>query len=198
VNVRVSPRSHYDLAWKTHSRNHEPEFPLARSRLVQVHEVHVNGGPRELFVELRVQMEKRFCKRTQATDPHAGRRERVHPHNQTKAIPRTVGIQAQPLYGLAAGHNRFDNDLYGNKRRSRESGSDDRGVFLNCFQRFFSIEMLAARNKPKLHARKINHPLASTSTIDAEYLTRAAMAGLINDTVTPANALVSPGALRLI
>jgi hypothetical protein len=142
-------------------------------------------------------MEKRFCKQTKATDPHAGRRERVHPDNQTNAIPRTVGIQAQLLYGLAAGHHRLDNDLYGNKGRRRESGSDDRRVFLNGFQRFFSIEMLAARNKPKLEARKIDHALASTSTIDAEYLTGAAMAGLINDTATPANALGSPGALRL-
>ena len=54
--------------------------------LVQVHEIHVDLGPRNLPVVLSVKMGKGFFEQAQTGDPHLGRREGVHPGNQADAV----------------------------------------------------------------------------------------------------------------
>ena len=61
------------------SRLDVAEFPVAVCGLVQVHEVHVETGPGECFVGLRVKVQQRLAQRVEAPDPHLGRGERVHP-----------------------------------------------------------------------------------------------------------------------
>ncbi len=41
-------------------RADEPELAAAVGRLVEVHEVHVDRRPRDLAIELRVQMQQRL------------------------------------------------------------------------------------------------------------------------------------------
>ena len=57
-DLRVAPMTDDRLPAQTHSRLDEPELAVAVCRLVQVHEVHVDLGPRQLAVELGVQMEQ--------------------------------------------------------------------------------------------------------------------------------------------
>src|SRR5215470_5632154 len=119
----VTRRADYNFAREPHSRSDEPEFPVPMSRLVQVHEAHVDRGPRELFIELRVQVEIRLNKRSQPPDPHASGGESVHPGDQADAIARSVGLQTQPLDGFAGSDYRLGDDLYGNERRCGKSPS---------------------------------------------------------------------------
>ena len=55
------------------------EFAVAVGALVQVHEVHVHGVPRNFCIVLCVQMEHGLVEQFEAMDPHFGRRECVHP-----------------------------------------------------------------------------------------------------------------------
>ena len=66
------------------------ELAVAVRGLVEVHEVEVDGVPRQLDVGLRVQVQQRRAQRVEAGDPHLGRRERVHPGDH--ADDRVVGV----------------------------------------------------------------------------------------------------------
>ena len=48
------------------------EFPVAVSGLVEIHEIHVYFGIRQPFVELRMQMQKRFQQYLKRVYPHFG------------------------------------------------------------------------------------------------------------------------------
>ena len=50
-----------------------PELAVAVRGLVEVHEVEVDGVPRQLDVRLRVQVQQRGAQRVEAGDPHLGR-----------------------------------------------------------------------------------------------------------------------------
>src|SRR5262249_33178062 len=150
MNTCVAPRADHNLAGQPHSRSKEPEFPVAMSRLVQVHEVHINGGPREFFVELCVQVEMRFSKGAETADPHSSRRKTVHPRDQADALARTGGIQAQLLDGPTGGDYRLSDDFYRDDGRRGKRGSDRCSVLLHYLQRIWSIQVLAAGDKPRL------------------------------------------------
>ena len=50
-----------DLAGEAQAGGDEAELAVAMGRLVQVHEIHVDGGPGKLAVELGMEMEKRLA-----------------------------------------------------------------------------------------------------------------------------------------
>jgi hypothetical protein len=70
---------------------HVPELAVAVRGLVEVHEVHVDGRPRQRLVGLGVQVQQRLAERLQAADPHLGRGERVHPGDHADAV--VVGVR---------------------------------------------------------------------------------------------------------
>ena len=61
------------------------ELAVAVRRLVEVHEVHVDRVPRQITIELRVQMGQGLFQRLQSRDPHLGGRKRVHPADHADA-----------------------------------------------------------------------------------------------------------------
>ena len=85
---RVGPVPGDGLPSEPHPRREVAEFPVAVRRLVQVHEVHVDLGPRELAVELRVEVEERLLEAAETGDPHLRGRKRVHPGDHTHAVGR--------------------------------------------------------------------------------------------------------------
>ena len=136
MNTCISPGTNDYLSREPHAGSNKPILPVSMSRLVEIHETHVDGRPRQLFVKLGMQVQVRFVQGSQATDPHSGGREGVHPGNQADTVFRTIGIQAQLLNGLAACHHGLGNDLYGNQRRFGEGASNGRGVLLHSYQGF--------------------------------------------------------------
>jgi hypothetical protein len=56
----ILPVADDDRPLEPQSRGEETELPIAVSRLVQVHEVHVDFGPGNLAVVLRVKVEERL------------------------------------------------------------------------------------------------------------------------------------------
>jgi hypothetical protein len=69
------------------------ELPVAVCGLVQVHEVHVDLGPRQPRVRLGVQVQQRNLQGGQPADPHLGRGKGVHPGDQADAVRVGVGPQ---------------------------------------------------------------------------------------------------------
>src|SRR5260370_39412364 len=65
VNLCIMPASDDYLRMQAHAGPDESEFAVPMSRLVQIHEVHVDGRPRQFFIELRVQMQIRLCYESQ-------------------------------------------------------------------------------------------------------------------------------------
>ena len=92
-DLRVAPVADDRLPAQAHPRLEEPELTISVCRLVQVHEVHVDLRPRQVAVELRVEMEQRLLQRTQPGDPHLRRREGVHPCDHADARVRRVRVE---------------------------------------------------------------------------------------------------------
>ena len=68
------------------------------SRLVEVHKVHVNGVPWNLCIILGVEVEEGLLQSLKTFDPHLGRREGVHPGDDTHTLLIVVGGFHDGLY----------------------------------------------------------------------------------------------------
>ena len=84
---------------------------VAVGRLIEVHEVHVDFGPRQIAAKLGVQMQERLAQLRQAADPHLGRRKRVHPQDQPGTVGAAVGLDAQLADLVGRLEHRLKNDL---------------------------------------------------------------------------------------
>ena len=59
MDLLVLPVADHDLAVQAEAAADEPELAVAVGGLVQVHEVHVDRAPRQVAVELRVEVQRR-------------------------------------------------------------------------------------------------------------------------------------------
>ena len=57
-HIVLLPVANHDFPIQPHSRHHKPKLPVAVSRLVEVHEVHVDGTPGNVAVKLGMEMEQ--------------------------------------------------------------------------------------------------------------------------------------------
>src|SRR3954470_12058608 len=85
VNIFILPKPNDYLPVQAHSARKEGELAIAMRRLVQVHEIHVDSRPRQILIELSVQVDERLLQGLEAADPHLCRRKRMHPRDQTDA-----------------------------------------------------------------------------------------------------------------
>jgi hypothetical protein len=131
LNLRILPKAHDDLAFHAHPSSDEAELAIAMSGLVQIHEVHIDGRPGQLLVELRMQVEQRPVKGAQAGNPHASGRKGVHPSNQSDAILGVVGFEAQLANRVAARHNWLGENLHGYMWGSDERFGNGVGVLVH-------------------------------------------------------------------
>ena len=70
LHLRIGPVTDNHLAAEPHPRVQEARLAVAMRGLVEVHEIHVDRAPRQVAVELGVEMGKRFLQRGQPADPH--------------------------------------------------------------------------------------------------------------------------------
>ena len=69
----------HDLAVEPQPRVDKPGLAVPVRGLVQVHEIHVDLVPRQIAIELGVQVQKRLLQLGQSANPHLGGGKRVHP-----------------------------------------------------------------------------------------------------------------------
>jgi hypothetical protein len=132
------------------------ELAVAVSRLVEVHEVHVDLGPRKIEIVLGVQMQQRLPQRTQPGDPHLGGRERVHPGDHTDAAVVRVRVEAGPADRVRRGQHRLLHDADRDGWRGGESGHDLGRLLLDHTQRVLAVEALAAGQEPHVERGRLH------------------------------------------
>ena len=124
------------------------ELPVTVRSLVQVHEVHVHGGPGELHLGLRVQVQERLGQCLETEDPHLRRREGVHPRDD----PHTAGIGVRGEHHVAdrfgIQKDRLPRDCHRQLTGLLESGGDRGGLAGDLLEGLGAVEGLAAGQKP--------------------------------------------------
>ena len=70
LSLFALPVTYNNLSRDAHTGADVTELDVAMSRLVEVHEVHVDRIPREFCVILSVEVEERLLESLQALDPH--------------------------------------------------------------------------------------------------------------------------------
>ena len=83
------------LAGDAEARLDVPELAVAVRGLVEVHEVEVDVGPRQLDVRLRVQVQERLLQRVESGDPHLRGAERVHPRDDADDVVARVDLEGE-------------------------------------------------------------------------------------------------------
>ena len=120
------------------------EFPVAVSRLIEVHEIHVYFVVRQLAVRLRVQMEQRLLQKLEPVDPHFGGAEGVTPHDHAYAIVVRIYLLDCRDYFVGRFHHAFEYDSCA-ASRFIEILRDTYRVCGYRFQRFAAVEILTSR-----------------------------------------------------
>ena len=161
LNTGIAPGADDNFSREPHACRNMSILAVTVGRLVKIHEIHVDGGPWDFFVELGMKMQQRLTEKAEAADPHAGRRERVHPGDQADAILGAVGVQTQLIDGFAGGHHWLDYDFYRQGRSGGNASGDSCGMFVDSLEDFVAVEVLAACDEPNFQIRKINHPSSS-------------------------------------
>ena len=79
----VLPVADHGLVVLAHACEDVGILAVSVCALVEVHEIHVDFIPRNLGIELGVQVEKRLLQDLKTVDPHLGRGECMHPGDDT-------------------------------------------------------------------------------------------------------------------
>ena len=134
----------------------ESGLAVAVGGLVEVHEVHVDGLPREIAVELGVEMEERFFKRGEPAYPHFGWGERVHPQDEAGAGGIGVGGDAEVGDFFGRGEEGFEFEGEREALGFDETVDDGLGVGGDLFERAGAVEMLRTANEPDFGGGEID------------------------------------------
>ena len=157
-DARVRPVPGDGLPAEPHPRREVAELAIAVRRLVQVHEVHVDLRPRELAVELRVQVEERLLERAETGDPHLRGRERVHPGDQADALLGGVRLEEQSVDRLGARHRRRVHDAHRDRGSCGQPGRHLPRLLGDLPQHLLAVEVLASGDEPDLESVERFHP----------------------------------------
>ncbi len=144
-----------NLPVKTHPRTYKAEFTVAVSRLVKIHEIHVDSIPGYIPVQLGVEMKERLVKRRKSPDPHLGRGKGMHPGDQPDAFTVVTGVRTELKNGFRSCKDRLENYPYRDSQRIVESFGNCPGIRSCLKQCIWSVKVLTACYKPDLFTVKI-------------------------------------------
>ena len=135
------------LAGHAQARLDVPELPVAVGGLVEVHEVEVDLAPRQFDVGLRVEVQQRLLQRVEATDPHLGGAEGVHPGDDPDDLVPRVHVEGEATDAVGILEHGFPHDADGELRKP---GDDGLGLLGDLTEGLFAVEVLAAGDEPDL------------------------------------------------
>ncbi|CCJ96374.1 hypothetical protein BN131_4047 [Cronobacter malonaticus 681] len=148
LRLFVLPVARHHAMLQTHTRADEAELAAAVRGLVQVHKVHIDAAPRDLRVELGMELQQRFIKDGKTVDPHLRRREGMQPDHQTRAFVVIVGVAANGGDLVRCGAERLQHQFARQLRFSVQRVHHLFGVLVDLTQRFRAVKVLAANHKP--------------------------------------------------
>ena len=97
LDIRVLPVTHDHLALHAETAEDMTVLSVPVGRLILVHKIHINGVIRNLPVKLCMEVKQRLPVLLQAENPGFGRRERMHPGDDSRAsLVRIRLVQSLP------------------------------------------------------------------------------------------------------
>src|SRR5690606_36106718 len=108
-HVIIFPMTGNDLAIDAQFGNDMAEFTIAVGTLVKVHEIHVDGVPRNITVVLRMEMQQWFLEDIQPPDPHLAGGECMHPCDDADTGRLMIGSGDSGMDFIRCFDNRFEN-----------------------------------------------------------------------------------------
>ena len=127
-------------------------FAVTVRRLVQVHEVHVDAVPGDLDIGLGRQVQQGLAQDLEASDPHLGGAEGVHPGDDAEDAVVRAGLEHRTLDGVGVLQDGLPHDRRGKQVGFVEQANNLLGLLRNLRQRFLAVQVLAAGDEPDLTA----------------------------------------------
>ena len=137
-----------DLARNAEAGHHVAELTVAVGGLVEVHEVHVDGLPRNLLVVLGGQLQQRLGKHFEATDPHLGRGEGVAPSDHTDDVRVGGGFGHEGLDAVGRLQGGLEHDLGRDLAGVVQEVDYFAGLLSHLAQRFLAVQVLRTDAEP--------------------------------------------------
>jgi hypothetical protein len=159
----VLPMTDHGLATSPEAGLDERELAIPVSRLVEVHEVHVDVGPGQVAVVLRVQVHERLAQVREAADPHLCRGEGVHPRDHADAALARVSVTQDAGDRLRRRDDGLGHDTDRDLGSLVKAPRDVAGVLVHLLQHLGPVEVLAPGDEPGfqvLQRRRHRWPLA--------------------------------------
>ncbi|MNE55251.1 hypothetical protein D3C80_1500770 [compost metagenome] len=157
------PIAYYHFVLLLEAGVDEAVLTVTMRSLVEVHEIHVDGCPRNALIVLGSQVQKRLLQQLGAADPHFGRGEGVHPGDYTGNLVTVVDF-------LHDGGDfvRADCQILQYKRVRQNAAviqgiNHFLGVGFNFSECFFPVQMLRSNNEPELLVTNCCHLCSSSS-----------------------------------
>src|SRR5215472_18954710 len=157
LDVFVLPKSNYYFPIKSHSAADEAEFAIAVGRLIQIHEIHVYRRPGQLLIELCVQMDQGLMQYPQSVNPHLGRRESMHPSDETHARLSAVCFKTKLINGFRRSKHGLKDNLHGDSGRFVQLVCDLARMYRYLIQRLLPVKMLAPCHQTSFKLGEIDH-----------------------------------------
>ena len=153
-DFRIGVVADDDLARNAQTGHDVAELTVAVGGLVQVHEVHVDGLPRDFLVVLGGQLQQRLGQHFEAADPHLGRGEGVAPGDHADDVRVGGGFGHEGLDAVGGLQGRLEHDLGRNLAGRVEEVDHLAGLLGHLAQRLLAVEVLRSDAEPDFLAFK--------------------------------------------
>ena len=150
LHFSVRPVSYDNFSLDSHTGYDMSVLSSAVSRLVLVHEVHIDGVIGDFLIKLGMQMAQRFSVFLQSQNPGFCRRESMHPGDHSGAVLIRVRLVKSLTDQLIGDQSGLPYQLERQDARFIQFLHDDTGMLRNLPQTLVAIEILGACAEPEL------------------------------------------------
>ncbi len=147
-DFRIGVVADDDLARNAEAGDDVAELTVAVRGLVQVHEVHVDGLPRNLLVVLGGQLQQRLGQHFETADPHLSRGEGVAPGDDADDVRVGGGFGHEGLDAVGGLQGRLQDDLGRDLAGRVEEVDHFAGLLGHLAQRFLAVQVLRTDAEP--------------------------------------------------
>ena len=157
-----------NLALDAEAGDDVTELTVAVGGLVQVHEVHVDGLPRDFLVVLGGQLQQRLGQHFEAADPHLGRGEGVAPGDHADDVRVGGSLDHELLDTVGGLQGGLEDDLGRNLAGVVQVVDHFSGVNGDLAQGFFAVQVLRTNAEPDFLALEgifHNHRVTSFTSL---------------------------------
>ena len=167
-DLRIGVVADDNLALDAEAGDDVTELTVAVGGLVQVHEVHVDGLPRDFLVVLGGQLQQRLGQHFEAANPHLGRGEGVAPGDDADDVRVGGSLDHELLDTVGGLQGGLEDDLGRNLAGVVQVVNHFSGVNGDLTQGFLAVQVLRTNAEPDFLALEgvfHNHRVTSFTSL---------------------------------